>query len=422
MAPVVPDTSFSIGLPPPLPSDPSLQSQLLFTPLSSVPSINGTQNNINHGRSQQSGNYMSVSQQLPSTYNHVISGDRRQSVGNTGTRRISHGPLKRTRTFGAVLPANRDRNNSSRASHGCQSTRGHPPTIRWLDPATPVISTFKDSSKAVVGGMATRTSSLPAVTNMANGSVNHPLSHPQMLHQIHGSSINTSTVGPQSQLSSQIYGNFNITNPMPTQPGVATPPKWDCPFDNSFPFQAPTTTDPNNTRISQDHVRSESPVTSWGNTSSCFEGAFLTQPTADSGFDNPLLHLPQVCGEIASLSSHGEDTFKQGNQTQSTVRPSSAEFVFSWDSTSSHSQQRLENAVEYNRLENAVQRDELAVNVDAGSQLSGSTNPAPLDLHFDSWMFENQPALGALEVQVPPELNVFSPEAAPIDAGLLFDF
>ncbi|XP_027184012.1 uncharacterized protein LOC113782319 isoform X1 [Coffea eugenioides] len=421
--PVAPDTSFSTGLAPPLPSDPSLQNQL-FTQaahqLSSMPSINGTQNNINHGRSQQSGNYTSVSPQLRSTYSHLIPGDRRHSAGNTGTRYISHVPLKRTRTCGDVLPANRYCNNSSRASHGYPSTRSHPSTTRWLDPVTPVISTFEDSSKAIVGGMATRMSSLPAVINMANGTANHPPSHPQMLRQTHGSSIDTSTVGPQRQLSSQMYGDFSITNPMPTQPGVAAQPNWDCPFDNSFPFQPLTTTNPNDTRFSQDPVPSESLVTSWANMSNCFEGAFPTQPNADSGFDNRLLHLPQECGQVASLSSHGEDTFKQGNQTRSTLHPSCAEFGFGWDSTPSHGQQLL--ADEYNRLEIAVQRDEPAVNADVGSQLYGSANSAPLDFHLDSWMFENQSALGALEVPVPPELNVFSPEAATIDAGLLFDF
>lgn len=275
---------------------------------------------------------------------------------------------------------------------------------------------YQDSSKVNVGGMATSLMpNLPAMTNMVNKTANFTSSQPQMFPQARRSSVNANAVGPQNQLSSWIYADFNL----PTQPGVATQPNWDCPIDNSFCFQPQVTSNPNDARVSQDSVPSDPLITSLGDKSNYLENAVPNQPNADSGFENPLPHRPQVCGQPALLSDTGEDTLEQSNQIQSTLGPSSAEFDLSWDSPTSHSKQPLH--VEYNQLENAVQRDEPAVTIDGGSQITGNTYPSLLDFQFDSWTFENQSALDALEVPVPPELNVFSPEAAHADADLLFD-
>ncbi|KAL3517751.1 hypothetical protein ACH5RR_020340 [Cinchona calisaya] len=425
-APGVPDTSFYTGLAPVLPSDPLLQNKLLVTQaaqqLSSMPTSNGTPNLVTHGRIQQSGNYMRnkyqphfVSQQLRSPYSNVIPGDRRHNAGPGGTHFISRVPFKRTGRLGGVLPTNRYCNNSSRISHGYQFPRSHPPVARWLDPSggvAPVMNAQQDSSRSNVGGMSTSLmSNLPGMTNMVNRTANRAPSQPQIFPQTHESIVDTNTVGPQHQLSSQMYEDFNFPNLVRTQPN------WDCPFDNSFPFQPQAASNPNDARISQVPVLSEPLVSSLGNMNNCFESAVpTTQLNADSGFENPLPYRPQVGAQPASLSYLGADTFQQGNRTQGTLHPSSNEFDFSVDSPTSHSNQPL--VVEYNQLENSVQINEPAINVDGGSQLPGSTNTSPFDFQYDDpWNFENQSCF----VPVLPDFNVFSPEAAPIDAGLLFD-
>ncbi|KAL3531177.1 hypothetical protein ACH5RR_010499 [Cinchona calisaya] len=327
MTPGLPDASLSMGLRPPcqtplLHSNPLLQNQLLLTKatpqLYSVPTNNGTRNIASHGRNQRrSRHYMRnkveqllVSRQLRSVPNKLISGDRRCNVGNAGTPFISPVPSERTGT---------NCNKSSRINYGNQFPRSHCRVagLESCGGVTPVLNTYQDSSLVNVNGTSLM-SNLSPQTNRFSRTANHTRQR-QIFPQIYGSTVNTNSSGPQHQLSSQIDTGFKFTNPMPTQPWVATHPNWDCPFDSSFPFQAQATPSSNGAKISQDPIHSE-PLVNLGNFSNHCESGIPSQPNA----------------------------LQQGNGTQSTLRSNSTDFAFSGDYPAGHSNQT--HPVRYNQL------------------------------------------------------------------------
>jgi hypothetical protein len=167
---------------------------------------------------------------------------------------------------------------------------------------------------------------------------------------------------------------------------------------------------------------------------------------------------------------------EQGNQSQSATDPGFSDFNFSWPSQSGQSNQQppLENsqvqsggsisercpvAVEElnsqfmgsSHLNESNQRPEFSGSAnlcqsnqepqienfqlestgsiyeptpvkETSCQFAGSINLSPLE-DFENWFLENQPVPLVEDGSMPTELNIFSPQASSIDAGmLLFDF
>ncbi|CAA2934066.1 Hypothetical predicted protein [Olea europaea subsp. europaea] len=257
------------------------------------------------------------------------------------------------------------------------------------------------------------------------------------------------------QMSSQACRR-NFLKAFSSQPQIASQPYVRNHFQNTTIPQRPLVSQPNGSNTfhplpSQTHA-STSLYTGSGSTSEHPLSPMSSQPNMDSTYESFVFHQPQVYTAPTSLPNDGQNIFQQENQMQSGLGTSCTDFGFSWNPSASGSNQQIPSGI--SQLQNPVSTDNLPyqsiakednnefqsvppednsyIHValpadnfslidDNNSGFPGSIDPDSLDFQLD-WILENQPVPGALEVSVPPALNVYSPEPGTIDAGTLFDF
>ncbi|KAF7120317.1 hypothetical protein RHSIM_Rhsim13G0040600 [Rhododendron simsii] len=132
----------------------------------------------------------------------------------------------------------------------------------------------------------------------------------------------------------------------------------------------------------------------------------ISQPNMGSSFISPELSQHQVYSQSIPVSNDGH------NGPQNPLDEFS-DFNLPWDNpTCETNQQPLAD-------DSVVQS---AGVTEFAPQIHMSINVGSPDFHYDSWMLENQPVSGTLEVPVPSGFDVYSPESAHLESSFLFDF
>ncbi|CAA3024329.1 Hypothetical predicted protein [Olea europaea subsp. europaea] len=264
---------------------------------------------------------------------------------------------------------------------------------------------------------------------------------PQMSTQTSVSSLVTIAIPTRPQVSSQQYRR-NFQKAVSSQPQIASQPYVRNHFQNTAIPQHPLVSRHNGGNTFH-AVPSQTHVSTPLYTSSTCEhplSPMSSQHSMDRTYGCFISSQPEGYADPTSLLN-GQNICQQENQMQSGLDSNFADFGFSWVPPISGSNQQipagsfqLQNPVpadnsqfqsvppEDNSYGHVVPKDNFSLVDDSNSWFPGITEPDSLDFQFDTWMFENQSVPGALEVSVPPGLNVYSPEPGTIDAGTLFDF
>lgn len=132
--------------------------------------------------------------------------------------------------------------------------------------------------------------------------------------------------------------------------------------------------------------------------------------------------------------NNGQSIYQNGNGTQNPVESdfldgigsasvketSSVDYNSSWVNNTSPSMQQP--PVDHPQPQSAESLFEPS-NEESSPQFDVRSTNFSTDFDFDDWLLESQSASVVSDGSVPPHSNIFSPEPAPIDAGLLlFDF
>ncbi|PSR89725.1 Protein like [Actinidia chinensis var. chinensis] len=349
-----------------------------------------------------------VCQQLPTTHTNAIPGDRRNSVGNVGPHVNSHAIFKRAGSAAVALPNNRSGYDSSKHNHVNQHSR-NPSASNNKN----LIKSQDFSSRTSTNSRAHQDPSHQNISSRFGNSV--PSHHRVSSHQSVGSGFSNSVPSrpavsshsnlgskfvnsaPSPQTSSHPSTGRNFDS-LPSQPHVSSQPGIGSGFVNSVPSPQ-ASYQPNMESNFENLAPSQQQVTS--------------QPNMGSSFVHSVPYQPQVYSHPIPVSNDG---LQQGNETQNALEL--PDFSTSWVAPTGQSNQPP--LVDGSQILCTELTYHPPLLFDPQSPITA--NGGSLDFQYDSWVLDNQSVSGALEVSVPPGLNVYSPESAPVDAGLFFGF
>lgn len=354
-------------------------------------------NIISQGRSQQSASALAknrlhtrvVPQHLLGVRNNVTQRDRGVSVGTLGPEFVpSHSMFKRAGTVSAALPMHPSvygSSNKVNCAHAAQYTRNATPTtssndrnlVRWQNVLPSVnLESYRpqDSSQPNLDSfVATAVPSQPQIYSQPIAQSNDGENSCQNGYQSQNANQGIYQNGNQSLNASQ-----NICE-QGNQSQSATDPSFP-----DFNFSWPSHSGQSNQQPSFEN----SQVQSGGSIRERY-------PVAVEEFNSQFM-------ENSHLS-------------QSSQRP---EFSGSANVSQSNQEPPIENF----QLESTGSIYEPTPVKDTSCQFSGSIKLSPLE-DFENWFLENQSVPVVSDGSMPTELNIFSPQASSIDAGmLLFDF
>lgn len=340
---------------------------------------------------------------------------QRHNAGPAGNRLITRCvPFKRSRMVGGVFPVNRFGSNSSGNNYNYQFSRSRSLGSRWQDPGAggnPVWSAFQDVNQANLGGVATvSVPNSPTWSHINYGLGNSAPLQPQMSSQMRNSSVNAEAASPYPQLSPQ---TFVDSNSMSTVPGTATQQRWGFPCVNLMPLQQQVASQPDAGRTCEVVMPSQPLVTSncyvnYAENPASAQAYVFFQPDTSSDL-NPLSYQ-QLSGGPSAIADHVLNDFGQGNQAENL--PSSSGVSFNQDTCP------MSQNIPSVPVEMPLEKAAVAIN----SQLPSSSNILPDGSEFVTLSPEEQSPFEYLEIPMSPGFNdLFSPESAPADSGLLYD-
>ncbi|PSR86400.1 ABC transporter H family member protein [Actinidia chinensis var. chinensis] len=452
--PKLPDISVStpqqtIQVPPPAPLQPNNPAHNQVSRSTTIRACStsshlGFPNIRNHGGSQQSTYVIPrnkfrpelVSQQLPTTRNNVIPGGRAHSAGNVGPHVNSHPIFKRAGSAGVPVPNNRSGYNSSHNNHVNRYSRNPSATAASNNKN---LTTSRDFSSGISTG--SHAHQAPSRQNTSSRFGNLVPSHHQVSsHRSVGSGFSSSVpsrpaVSSHSNLGSRFVNSAPSSHPstvhnfdsLPSQPQVSSQPGIGSGFVNSVPSPQ-ASSKPNMGSNFENLTPSQQLVTS--------------QPNTSSSFVHSVPYQPQEYIHPVPVSNDG---FQQGNETQNALEL--PDFSTTWVAPGQSNQPSLADGSQILCTEPTYHTPfvpEFNCHSDQPSLADGSqflcaeptyhppfvpefdpqspitANGGSMDFPYDSWVLDSQSVSGALEVPVPPGLNLYSPESVPVDAGLSF--